>query len=246
MKRLAGAARAVFHADPGGQLLVGPQQLRLVEDPLHHLLLQRVAEHRALVSHRALAEAVLGDGGILSEKRVVVVRQRRGRIEQQHFRPIAHLVAGAGLERVALERQGLRQVGELLVMEAGGLAQRSRSHHRANRRVLVAEAAFQRQHQVPARARVVHQPREQRVARDVQWRNHHYLVPAQVRGFGKNEIHAHIQPVERPVQPMHLHVVTPRMTPGHVARRLPSQKRHVLGAAARIVAVEQGHRVGCL
>ena len=32
----------------------------------------------------------------------------------------------------------------------------------------------------------------------------------------------------------------------HVARRLPLQEWHVLGAAARIVAVEQGHRVGCL
>jgi hypothetical protein len=157
---------------------------------------------------------VLGDGGILSEERVIVVSQRLGGVEQQHFRPVAHLVSGAGLERVAAQRERLRQVGKLLVMDAGGLAQRPRSHAVARTVEYSSQKPlFSVSTRCPPRAR--NPPGdEQRVAGDIQRRHHDHFVGAQVFGLGENEIHSGIQPVKRPVQPAHFQIVTARMVQG--------------------------------
>ena len=84
---------------------------------------------------------------------------------------------------------------------------------------------------------------DERVARDIEWRNYDYLVFAQVRGLGENEVHADVQAIERPIEAPQLQFVPPWATPRHVARRLPLQERHVLGSAPRIVTVEQGDRM---
>ena len=113
----------------------------------------------------------------------------------------------------------------------------------AHGRVLVAEPALQRQHQVPPASHVIDQAPEQRVAGDIQRWHHDHLVRAQIFGFREDEIHAGIQTVKRAVQPAHLQLVSARVAPGHVAGRMRQQERHVIGPTARIVAVEQRHRM---
>ena len=154
---------------------------------------------------------------------------------------MAHLVVVAGLERVALQRERLREVGEFLVVEAEHLAQRPRGHRPAHGRVLVREAALHAHHDVAALAHELRDPLQQGVVRDVQRRHDQDLVRGQVGRVREHEIRAHVQVVQRAMDLAYLGAVV-----GVAAGRTPLgllRERHVVDGVERVAAPQDCHVV---
>ena len=73
---LAQAIDAVLHVDRGRQLLVGAGEAGLLQRALEHRGLQLLGEIGSLIEQGSHAELVLGDCRPLSEKGVIVIRER--------------------------------------------------------------------------------------------------------------------------------------------------------------------------
>ena len=92
-------------------------------------------------------------------------------LQLQELCPVHDLVLIAGLERIAFEVERFFKVGELLIVEAGGITEWAGSAHPADRRVLIREAALEAHQDVAAAFDVVGDLLQERVVGDVQRRN---------------------------------------------------------------------------
>src|SRR5580704_14514433 len=117
-------------------------------------------------------------------------------------------------------------------MEPHRFTKRPRRHLPTHSRKLVAEAALECHDEISAVLYVVGEAAEERVTRNIEWRDQNYFVIGQVRDFGKNEIDRHIRVVERGVHLPHDRAIT-----------LVAAEWHELNSVIRIVAIQNGNLV---
>ena len=121
-------------------------------------------------------------------------------VGHEELGPVHDFVVVSGLEGVALEGERLFEIGELLVAEAGGFAERSGGAHPADGVVLVGESALEGHEDVAALLDVVGDFLEQRVVGDVERGDDEHLVAGEVGVLGKDEVAADVGVVERVVE----------------------------------------------
>ena len=107
---------------------------------------------------------------------MVVIGDGFGVFGHEELGPIADLVLGADVERIAFERERVFEVGELLIAEAGGFAQRAGRAHPADGGVFICESALEGHDDVAAVLYVVGDSLEQRIVGDVERGNDEQLV----------------------------------------------------------------------
>src|SRR5581483_2449501 len=155
--------------------------------------LQAVADVSALVKQRAAAEVVLGNRGPTAEEWIIVKGERFGVLQLQEFGPVHNLVLSANMEGISLESERFFEVGELLIAEPRGFAQRARGADPANRRVFVGKAALEGHHYVTAVFHVVRDLLEERIIGNVKRRDDDNLVAGKISILREDKIHAGIE-----------------------------------------------------
>ena len=210
----------MLYVDNGRKVLVGTGEPGFGERVAEHRGLQRVGEVRPLIEQRARAVVVLGDGRPLAEEGMVVPGQRRGVLGHQELCPVrGFVVRRPDVKRIALERQRSLEIRELLVAEAGSLAQRSGRAHPADRGVLVGEAALEGHDDVAAVLDVVRDALEQCIVGDVERGHDEHLVRGEVLGLREDDVRADVQLVQRA-----MHLLDERSVA--VRRARPAVRRH--------------------
>ncbi len=104
--------------DGGRQLLIRTCHAEVREIRTQHRGLQFVGKIGAFINHLAGAVSVGRNGRPAAEERMVVPGERLGRIELKEFGPVLRLIVSTGMVGIVFQRQGLRKIGELLVVEA--------------------------------------------------------------------------------------------------------------------------------
>src|SRR6202790_2314894 len=120
-------------------------------------------------------------------------------------------------------------------MQTRHLAQRSRGHLPANRRVFVTESTFKREEEVSSAFYVIRELCKHGATRNVKWRNENHLVGGKICTLGEDEVHADIETIERAVHLPKNGVVV------HTIAEL-----HEFYAVVGVVAVKDGNLICAL
>jgi len=150
---------------------------------------------------------------------MVVPCERLRVIRHQEFRPIADVVVVSRVERVALERERMLQVGKLLIGKSRRFAQWTRREFPAHGGVLIGETALEGHHHMAAILHVVRDAFQQCIVRDVERGHDQQLVGGEVLGLGEDEVAADVEVVERAVELLHQREVA-------VGLAGPASRRH--------------------